>query len=207
MLYTIVLALPGRTATHAWRTAHNSSGTVEGGHAPPFGSKHTQWGSCLDSESASPWPSHPVVPESSCVMCSVGRGIVPDTHKIYTKFHPKTPVARKAYYCGKAWCSVGGSGFHPAPTVHSSLHGGWYPIPWLRGHGCHLWFGCTHLSMSPLACGAHEHDQNCETAWSKTHHWRHSASSAWGPTFCPLFPAPSSVTCDPKSIWDIWSDA
>ena len=36
-----------------------------------------------------------------------------------------------------------------------------------EGHDHHPWVGCTHLSVSRLACGHLKHDHHCETAWSK----------------------------------------
>ena len=65
--------------------------------------------------------------------------------------------------------------------------------PCLEGHDYHPWLGCTRLSVSPLACSAHKHDNHFETAWSKAHHWRHIASSALGPTFCAFSPADGGV--------------
>ena len=41
------------------------------GSRPPFGPKHTQWDSCLESELASPWPPYPVVPEKVVVSHTV----------------------------------------------------------------------------------------------------------------------------------------
>ena len=103
----------------------------------------------------------------------------------YTKFRPKMSVAQGAYCRGEAWCNIGGWGFHPAPPVHSSHHGEWHPILWLRGRCYRPWVGCMHLSVSPLACGSNELDHHCETAWSEIHHWRHSA---WSPAFCEFSP-------------------
>ena len=87
----------------------------------------------------------------------------------------KRSSPREAYYRGENWCSVGAWGFHPAPPVHSSYYGGWHPIPWLTDHGYRPWVGwMTHLSIQfPLACGAHEHDHNCEATRSQIHYWKH----------------------------------
>ena len=32
----------------------------------------------------------------------------------------------------------------------------------------------------------------------------HTASSAWGSTFCAFFPTHGGIVCDPMSIWDTW---
>ena len=66
MLSTGVLALLGWTAPQAWHSGRAGEHSCLGAR-PPFGPKHAHWGSCLDSELASPWPPHPVVPErQSC---------------------------------------------------------------------------------------------------------------------------------------------
>ena len=65
---------------------------------------------------------------------------------ICINFRPKKcPWPRTAYYCREAWRSVGGWGFHPALPFHPFHHGGWHPIPWLRGHGYRLLVECTQL--------------------------------------------------------------
>ena len=106
----------------------------------------------LDTELASPWPPHPVVPENqSChVLCWTWH-CPGHTHS----FVQKRPSHKEAYFRGEAWCSDGNWGFHPTPPVHSSHHGEWHPIPWLRDHSYDLWVGSTHLS-SPLVCGEAE---------------------------------------------------
>ena len=95
------------------------------------------------------WPVHDLhiilYQKSSCVTCCVGCDIVFDIHKVSSK---KRPSPREAYYRQETWCSIGGWGFHPAPPVHSSHHGGWYHI--LRGQGYPLLVGYTHLSVSLL---------------------------------------------------------
>ena len=47
-----------------------------------------------------------------------------------------------------------------------------------------IWVKCMHLSVAPLAFGAHEHDHQSEITQNETHHWRPSASYAWVLTFC-----------------------
>ena len=91
-------------------------------------------------------------------------------------------------------------GMNLSPQVHSSQHSGWHPITWLKGHDYWPLDGYMHLSVSPLACGAHEHDRHCKTLWSVTHNWRHGASSARVPTFCAFFPTQDGVTCDQFGI-------
>ena len=87
------------------------------GSRPPFGPKHTQWDSCLESELASPWPPYPVVPEKQSCHILCGAWHCPGhTHLVSFK---------------NPWCSASGWRFHPAPPVHSSYHGEWHPIPWL----------------------------------------------------------------------------
>ena len=51
-------------------------------------------------------------------------------------------------------------------VVESSLVPPWWmaPIPRLNGNRYRPWGGCAHLAVSPLACGAHEHDHHCDTA-------------------------------------------
>ena len=78
MLSTRVLTLLGWTAAHARWTVRRNSETGEGGSSmsriqTQFVPKHTQWGLCLDSVLASPWPTYAVVPEKqSChVQCGV----------------------------------------------------------------------------------------------------------------------------------------
>ena len=103
-----------------------------------------------------------------CVGNSPGTGEFPHKGQWPVNSSHKWPVTRKMFP------------FHDV-IMH---HGGWHPVPWwLSGHGYRPWVGCTHLSFSPLACGAHEHGHNRETACSETHQWRHNASRAWGPTF------------------------
>ena len=87
-------------------------------------------------------------------------------------------------------------GMNLSPQVHSSRHSGWHPITWLKGHGYWPLDGYMHLSVFPLACGAHEHGRHCKTVWSVAHNWRHGASSARVPTFCAFFPTQDGVTCD-----------
>ena len=120
--------------------------------------------------------------KSGRVTCCVGRSIVLDIHKVSSKMSITQGSTQK--YHREAWCCLGGWGFHPAPPIHSSLHGGWYIIPCLRGRDYQLWIRCTHLSVTPLACCARKHGHHREIAWSKIHHWRHSASNTRGPTFC-----------------------
>ena len=54
-----------------------------------FDPKHAKWGSCLDSELASPWPQHPVGPKRLPCHVPYGRGIVLDVQKVTSK-HPVT---------------------------------------------------------------------------------------------------------------------
>ena len=80
------------------------------------------------------------------VSCAVWDAAFSWTH---TKFRLKPAFARGNILSWRAWCSVGGWGFHSAPPVHSSHHDGCHLMPWLRSHGFHPWVGCTHLSVSP----------------------------------------------------------
>ena len=101
------------------------------------------------------------------------------------RFVQQRSSPKEAYYRGEAWCRVGGlKYFHPAPPVHSSHYGGWHPMPWLRGQG-YSPVGWMDASMSPLLPVARG-TRPRPWAWSKTHHSRYSASSAWGPKFCVL---------------------
>ena len=120
-----------------WKGGHSCLGSW-----PPFGPKHAQWGSCLDSELTRPWPTHPVVSEKQSCHMLCGAWHCPGHTPSFIK---------NAHRPGKHWR------FHPAPPVYSSHHGGWHPIPWLRVHCYHLLGWWTHLSVSPLTCGAHEH--------------------------------------------------
>ena len=43
------------------------------------------------------------------------------------------PSPNEVYYRREAWSSIGSWRVHPTPPVHSSYHGGWHPIPWLKG--------------------------------------------------------------------------
>ena len=127
-------------------------------------------------------PPHPVVPEMQLCHALCGAWHCPGHTQSFVQ---KCQSPREAYCRGEAWCNIGGWGFHPAPPVHSSHHGEWHPILWLRGRCYRPWVGCMHLSVSPLACGSNELDHHCETAWSEIHHWRHSA---WSPAFCEFSP-------------------
>ena len=165
-LSTRVLAPLRRTAANAWRTACHNCDKMGGGHPclgsrPPFGPKHVQRGSCLDSEMASLWPPNPVGPEKQ--PCHLWCGTCHCSGHMQS-FVQKHPLPGEAYYRGEAWCNIGSWRFYPSPPVHLSHHGGWRPIQWLMGHGYWLLVGCLKLSVSPLACSAHDYDHHFETA-------------------------------------------
>ena len=116
-----VLTLLGRTAAHAESTARHNFSTVKRGSSmswikTPFGSKHAQLGSCLDSELTSPWPPHPVVPEKLLYhMLSVPWHCSGHT----PSFVQKRSSPRETYYPREVLCGVCGWGFHLAPPVHT----------------------------------------------------------------------------------------
>ena len=129
------------------------------------------------------WPVHDLhillCQKSRRVTCSVECGIVLDIHNVSSK-KARHPL-KEAYYRGETWCSAAGLGFHSAPQVHSSHHGGWHPILWLRGHGYRPWVGCSHyqslfllVALTSMAITVKQREA--------TPYWRHSASSAWDPT-------------------------
>ena len=184
--------------SHTWRTAWRISGTVEGGHpclrfTPPFDPKQAQRGSYLEPGLANSSPPHPVVPEKW--LCHVPfRALHCPRHT--QSLSKKMAVAQGSILLQKVRFNVGGWGFYPISPVHSSHHGRWHPIPSPRVHGYHPTYGCAHLSISRLACSVHKQDHDCKTAWSETHHWRHTASSA---TLCAFSHTQGGIVCDPKS--------
>ena len=125
----------------------------------------------------------------------------------YTKFRPKCPSPREVCCRREAGCSFGGWGFHPAPPVHSSHHGGWHPIQWLRVPRlpCVGWMHIS-INLSPCLRRTRAHDNHRETVWSETHYRGQSGPSVWGPSFSAFSPTHGGVACDPKSIWDTWQD-
>ena len=95
-----------------------------------------------------------------------------------TMFRSKTSVAQGSIWSRRSlmWCwrlRVPYSTISLLPwriAPHTMTEGPWLPsISWV------------HASIGPSPCLHCVHDHHCETAWSETHHWRHSASSAWGP--------------------------
>ena len=130
-----------------WREEHAHDVTCSPPGSSPFGGK---------LQPTPNWPIHDFhIQKQSCyVLCGAWHYPGHTQSFVQNARHP----TREAYYRGEAWCSVGGWGFYPAPTVHSSHCGGWHPKPWLRAHGYYMWVGCTHLTVFPLVCGAHEHD-------------------------------------------------
>ena len=107
---------PTPRAQHAaimvqWKRGHPWLGS-----RPPFGSKHAQLVSSLDSELGSPWSPHPVVPGKVAISHAIyGLALL----WAYTECHPKRSSFREAYYRGEAQCSICGRGFHLALPVHS----------------------------------------------------------------------------------------
>ena len=139
-----VVTLLVRTAAHAWRTVRRNSGTVAClGSRPSFGHKHSQWGSGMDSELASPWLPHPVLPEKQSCHVLCGGGIFldiqlssrnsrrPGKHTIVEKpdsvdqFTPPTMVNGTPYHDSGAIVTICGLDAHiyrplPLPESHTS---------------------------------------------------------------------------------------
>ena len=153
MLSTRVRTLPGRTAAHAWQTAVFSSATVEAGH-PCLGSrltsdpKHAQLGSCLDCELASPWPQHPVGPETATVSRAVWGGALSWT---YTKLCPNIPVAHGNIWFLRIW--IYRCQFMAPSTTTSSLLPSWWIVPHTMTDGPRFpLLGWTQASISLSPC-------------------------------------------------------
>ena len=156
ILSTRALALLGRTADHAWRTARRNSGAVEGIHVsdpdPQLVPNIRNWGSCLDSELAMA-PRHILLcQKSSRLTCCVGRGIVLDIHKLSSK--KKRPSPMEAYTItekrdvGSATeSSIQHHQFTPPTIVDGTPyhHWGWGATVIVRG-----WDARINLSVPPL---------------------------------------------------------
>ena len=187
MLSTMVVILLGRTAAHAWRTARRNSGTEE------VGSFISRIYNLIWSQTSS--MGFRYVLRAGQSMTSTSRSA------------SKAVVSRSVWGVALSWTYNFRSETHvtranilsrrsPITLTNSLLPPWWMaPIPWFRGHNCHMWVGCTHLSAPPLAWGAHQRGHPCETVWSESHHWKHSAASAWGPTFSVFVCAPDVCEC------------
>ena len=160
MLSTRVLTLLGRTAAHAWRIAHRNSCTVERGSSmswvqTPIRSQTCSMGFISGlNELASPWPPHPLVAENQSCHMLCGEWHCPGHTQSFVE---KRPSPRETYYCGEAWCSEAVEG----SIQHHPLLPPWWMAPHIMTEApptlVYLqWVGFTHLSVSPLACGAHE---------------------------------------------------
>ena len=81
----------GEHVTIFWQSGKRGGGQTCHESRPPFGSKHAQWGSCLDSELTSLRPSYPVCSRKAVVtwvLLLVGWGVVYCLymHKVSSKY-------------------------------------------------------------------------------------------------------------------------
>ena len=193
--------------------AHSNSGTLEGGNPclesrPPYGPKHAQWGSYLDSKLASSWPSHPVMTgKQAChVLCEAW--YCPGHTQ---NFDQKRPLPREAHYHGKpdVALAVEGSIQHHQFQLFPSLsmmigtpYHDWGAMVTVCGFDARI---CKSLPLpaahTSTTITVKQHEARLTTEDSL---WRHSASSDWGPIFCTFSITHGGVACDPKSMGDTW---